>query len=1372
VYRAEDPTAGREVALKQLAARGNAGERRNLEALFEREYHTLVRLRHERIIEVYDYGISESGPYYTMELLTGQDLHERAPLPHRDLCSHLRDIASSLALIHAHRLVHRDVSPRNIRFRADGRAKLIDFGALAPFGPAEDIVGTAICTAPECVHGMPLDQRTDLYSLGAVAYWGLTGRPAYAARQIGDLTTAWQSPPLPPSAYAADVPPELDNLVLSLIHLDPLARPATAAVVIDQLTALAELEPERHEHAASSYLSSGEFVGRDAELGWIERSISRLPKKRGIEILIEGRAGIGKTRLLHEASLRAQLQGITVLKADAHATPEPFGVAAALGRQLLSTCADVALPAAAAHAPVLGHLAPDLQRRLGNFELLELGVNPAERRARLQTALYEWFSQVACDRRLLFAVDNLQAADENSAAFLAALGHASHDVPILLLATVRDSDETLAAPVRAIQRRSGRVKLPLLSLPAIERLITSLFGDVPNTPRLSKLLHAKSAGNPQQCMNLVNLLARQQIVKYVGGTWVLPLDVSDEELPANLDALIATRLAALSPTARVLAEVLSLQTRPLTIDRFRSLAAVQGEAPFHAALDELLSEQIAALGGGRYRFDQDAVRQAVAKQVDEASRRTIHRRTAELLLADGEQDAAVRIEAGWHLLHAGDERRGADILAAAGRGFLAGLAGLAGHESADDAVHALSAALECYEKQGRSEYEIAAVLFPMLSIAYLSEWRLMLEHADRAIELGLRITGFGLARRLRPWVGRRAALVLGLGTAAIRLKRERKRGLDYGFNEAIGIFCGMTISCLGMIATSLDTPRLKSAIAKLEPLGYFGVNEFPRLVHDHFHGLELLCTIRGECVPVMKSVLERLDQPKIKALLGEAHWKSIRAGELSQLGLFELTECGSAALERAREMEAFDIRVWSMFAEQLRMLYHARRGETEEARRYALRAEVFAVQGSTTWQAEMSHSALLLASNVLAEDSVAVRRCREQLARWARQLPSMKPHAALAEAAYAMLSGDLEAAVANFEEVEDEFGPHERTGWQDFHSLYAQALNRSARHAKARAICSRAIAHMSAADAPHVTYSLEPRRQLALAAAGLGELDEAVRQLSQLLDLYGGEDQPLFVGLLYRARAEVALAMSDARAFEIHAGQMAERFRGARNPALIAQCNRLAAKAARTGFGVAALGVDERSAISVSAIHSSVAISMARTALSELRKLADPTTEALRLLIEGSRARAGQLYVKEGGGLRLLCATSDTGTESELPQRLRQLIARAEAELAASAVHTIHDGDGDSAAVTIRREAMHAGADEDADESDGETQFIPAMLSDTAHGSNHLFVLSTPAEPNSSIVGGLILDVDPTAPLRVDTELLQGVAVVLQDWMSLHSASS
>src|SRR5262249_28078912 len=156
--------------------------RQRIVELFEREYHTLAQLAHPHIVRVYDYGIDTEGPFYTMELVDGGDLQQLAPLPWRRACAIARDVCSALSLLHARRLVPRDISPGNVRCGRDQRAKLLDFGALAPFGANKFLVGTPACCAPESVNLQPLDGRADLYGLGATLYYLLVGRHAYLAR--------------------------------------------------------------------------------------------------------------------------------------------------------------------------------------------------------------------------------------------------------------------------------------------------------------------------------------------------------------------------------------------------------------------------------------------------------------------------------------------------------------------------------------------------------------------------------------------------------------------------------------------------------------------------------------------------------------------------------------------------------------------------------------------------------------------------------------------------------------------------------------------------------------------------------------------------------------------------------------------------------------------------------------------------------------------------------------------------------------------------------------------------------------------------------------------------------------------------------------
>src|SRR5262245_26810186 len=188
VYAALDSRNQSKVALKRLrvTARDSAHKSRIVE-LFHQEFRTLAQLAHPHVVQVHDFGSDEQGPYYTMELLAGESLHALAPLPWRDVCALMRDVCSALALLHSRRLLHRDLSAKNVQRTLDGRAKLIDFGAMTLMGPTKGVVGTPPLVPPEALLQQPLDGRADLYALGGTLYYALTGMHAYPARQMVEL---------------------------------------------------------------------------------------------------------------------------------------------------------------------------------------------------------------------------------------------------------------------------------------------------------------------------------------------------------------------------------------------------------------------------------------------------------------------------------------------------------------------------------------------------------------------------------------------------------------------------------------------------------------------------------------------------------------------------------------------------------------------------------------------------------------------------------------------------------------------------------------------------------------------------------------------------------------------------------------------------------------------------------------------------------------------------------------------------------------------------------------------------------------------------------------------------------------------------------
>jgi tetratricopeptide (TPR) repeat protein len=365
VYLVRDTVTQRRLALKRLLIKDPEKKQKQVTKFFEHEFHTLSQLAHPRVIEVYDFGKDEIGPYYTMELLDGGDLQQLSPMPWKQVCSLLADICSVLSLLHSRRLIHRDLTPRNVRYTRDLKAKLIDFGTMVPMGPCKQVMGTPAFTAPEVVTLQTLDARSDLYSLGATAYFALTGRHAYAARNFFELRDLWRSKPRPPSTFVPDIPKELDQLVLSLVSLDPIARPVNAAEVMERLSAIALFEIDEQLFVSQAYLSTPMLVGRGEQLLSVRKQMVGVLEKKGGTIFIQSAPGVGRSRFLDACILEAKLLGATVLRADAgDAHVGNWGAVRTMTNQLVEVLPQKAMQKVKPYLSVLGHVLPELLEKV------------------------------------------------------------------------------------------------------------------------------------------------------------------------------------------------------------------------------------------------------------------------------------------------------------------------------------------------------------------------------------------------------------------------------------------------------------------------------------------------------------------------------------------------------------------------------------------------------------------------------------------------------------------------------------------------------------------------------------------------------------------------------------------------------------------------------------------------------------------------------------------------------------------------------------------------------------------------------------------------------------------------------------------------
>jgi serine/threonine protein kinase len=243
VYQAEDLVLQREVAVKVLTTpvtddAGNADR-------FRAEAHRLASLSHPHLVPVYDFAEAElQGQrllFLVMPLLheSLRDLRRReGKLPAAAACRLMLQVADGLEAVHQSGIIHRDVKPGNILLDMDGYPLLADFGIACELGAVSSsktvnqndlVVGTPDYMAPEQLCGDCIDQRVDVYALGAVLYELLTGRPPFVGATAHDVAIhALYAPLIPPSEFASDVDPDVEHVVLTALARDPAERFATA----------------------------------------------------------------------------------------------------------------------------------------------------------------------------------------------------------------------------------------------------------------------------------------------------------------------------------------------------------------------------------------------------------------------------------------------------------------------------------------------------------------------------------------------------------------------------------------------------------------------------------------------------------------------------------------------------------------------------------------------------------------------------------------------------------------------------------------------------------------------------------------------------------------------------------------------------------------------------------------------------------------------------------------------------------------------------------------------------------------------------------------------------------------------------------------
>jgi eukaryotic-like serine/threonine-protein kinase len=635
---------------------------------FRREAAVLACLHHAGLPEIFEVGDVAGRPYLVMELVEGQTLSEviaGGSLGSQELAAVGIDVATALAVAHRHGLVHRDIKPDNVLMTRDGRAKVIDFGLAVRSGgdDSDAVVGTLLYSPPEQT-GMlnrPVDNRSDLYALGAVLYECATGSPPFDVGEVGELIRLHASA-VPVSL--GEVRPDLDEVVVGavarLLAKDPDDRYGSGDdLAADLVGVFGDGAPHAFGAARPDLLllsgggSDLALVGRDRELEGLEESWRQAEKGRGSVVVVEGDIGSGKTRLVGELGMRVGRSGRPVLVASCTPGLTPLGplrqavgdhvrrVAGLRGgarraeverlRSIGAKSAAVLAVAVPGYAEVCGiAIDTDAADDVGEY---------------LGTAFADVVAAIAGDGAVL-CVEDLQWLDDATRRVLVQLAMEIDQSRLLLVATSRrtagtdDALEQLCAEIGAAL--SSRLVLPPLDDDAVGRLLTDRLGGADIDATFVGRLAGRCAGNPLAAVEQLRAILEAGLIRPSWGTCIVADDALDSlDLSGDVVDIVLRRADALDPVARHALQVAAVTGNRIDGAQLRALIDLEPDAVAQILSTASGLRLVEPVADGEYVFVHDCLPHALVEEVDPGTRRALHQRVAELLDGDDPDEATV-----------------------------------------------------------------------------------------------------------------------------------------------------------------------------------------------------------------------------------------------------------------------------------------------------------------------------------------------------------------------------------------------------------------------------------------------------------------------------------------------------------------------------------------------------------------------------------------------------------------------------------------------------------------------------------------------------------------------------------------------------------
>lgn len=736
VYRAEDLEHKKEVAVKFLKQNRISGFLED-KIRFRKEVDVVSRFNHPHIAGIFGQDEHDGIPFIVMELVEGESLHDilqsRRVFTIEESLRIISQTAEALDYVHNRNIIHRDLKPGNILIdKKSGKAMLLDFGLalvmeLREIREADEIIGTFGYMSPEAtgIINKPVDERSDLYSLGIIFYRLITGELPFTGGEISQILHKQVAvTPARPAQLNLHLPRSIDEIIMKLLEKEPELRYQSAKGLLHDLERIRKGEEnfvigERDQKIKLTFRSR--LVGREQEFGTLKKLFEQAQSGSGGICFIAGEAGIGKSRLVDELRGYIYERGgsFYMSKCFSQENKIPFypfrDMVDEYVRKIKKEGDKKKKEEKARLRKAFGGLSgllirfnPNMADIIGETEEVPVLDDPEKENRRFLIE-YSRFITHLCESTsgLALFIDDIQWADEASLNLVEELLKRISRENMLLMATFRTGEISPSHSIYRIKSEAALMSYPLqeislgyFNFERMRRLAAEILGEEEEKAEaVTRYLMDKTGGNPFFAIILLRELVERKALVWDKGGWAEDAKkMRDLPVTSNIVDMILLRLKDLPEKESELLTIGSVIGKEFELALLPGLMK-DGEEDIIALVDSTIEKQLLEQSGrkGSVIFVHDRIRDAFYSRMTAEERRQYHFRIARVLEERGREGSDQLIfELAHHYIEAGEKEKSLEYSVQAAEKARENYA-------LEEAIKYYKVVISLYEEQGKRE---------------------------------------------------------------------------------------------------------------------------------------------------------------------------------------------------------------------------------------------------------------------------------------------------------------------------------------------------------------------------------------------------------------------------------------------------------------------------------------------------------------------------------------------------------------------------------------------------------------------------------------------------------------------------------------------